>query len=146
MLVSPLKLDDADVRRRLPLLDQDLQPLVSADEVAAALIPHQRFDAAELIDAPLELVVLRIAGLQVLVGVVGCWVDLIEGDVLEIRVKLPCKKVVRGSAVAGETCRRVGLNEVGPALLCSVSIALRLAPDVLYAWNPAQEQPATGAG
>ena len=61
-------------------------------------------------------------------------------------MKLPCKKVVRGSAVAGETGGRVRLNEVGPALLCSVSIALKLAPDELYAWNPAQEQPATEAG
>ena len=62
------QIDDADVRLRLTLLDQDLQPLVSADEVAAALIPHQRFDAAELIDAPLELVVLRIAGFRFLRG------------------------------------------------------------------------------
>ena len=74
--------DHDDVQLLMSLLDEDLVALVSSDDVAGALVPDDRVYVSELLDAALDVLVLRISGLQVNPGVVGCGVHPVDADSL----------------------------------------------------------------
>lgn len=65
---------------------QHLQSLVAADHIASSLIPDDRLHIAELCNAALEFFVFRIAGFQMLAGIVCRRLQLIDGYLLNIHL------------------------------------------------------------
>jgi hypothetical protein len=85
------ELDHADLHLLGATGQEDLEALVPTDEVARRLVPHQGLDAAELLHAPRELLVLAVGGLEVLAGVVRGGVDAAGVDRLDVHDRVPLR-------------------------------------------------------
>ncbi|MOA62575.1 hypothetical protein D3C78_1880350 [compost metagenome] len=57
---------------------------MATDHVPGSLVPYDRFDVAEGFYAAAQLLILRIARLQIDAWVIGCCVDLIDWYGLDV--------------------------------------------------------------
>ena len=73
-----------DLRRAL--IDQHLVALMSADNVAGHFVPDHRIDITEVVQAALDLFIRRVAGLEILAGIVFRGLEFLNGNALQVHL------------------------------------------------------------
>ena len=73
------------------LADQHLVALMPADDISSDLIPDDRIDIAEVMQAAPDLFIGRIAGLEIFAGIVFCGLEAVNADPLQIHFSVHCK-------------------------------------------------------
>ena len=70
LLLGLVHFNDHTVNLGDAKVDEDLEPLVAADNTTGRLVPDDRLDIAELLDGAFQFFVFLVTGLQVLAGIV----------------------------------------------------------------------------